>query len=212
MGRPRQFHESSVLDAALHCFWSRGYGATSIRDLIEETGVTGASLYNAFGDKRAIYERALSRYVETSIADRIRRCEVLPPLKGIEEFFAEIVRRSLSDRDRKGCMLVNAALDIAPHDPLLQKSISEVLVCIEAFFLRCITSGQSDGTIDASLSAANHAHHLLSVLMGIRVLARVRPEATLLEGAVTGALAVLRPDSVEAKPRNRRRGGQRPSS
>jgi len=212
MGRPRQFHESSVLDAALQCFWSRGYGATSIRDLIEETGVTGASLYNAFGDKRAIYERALSRYVETSIDDRIRRCEVLPPLEGIEEFFAEIVRRSLSDRDRKGCMLVNAALDIAPHDPVLQKSISEVLVCIEAFFLRCINSGQSDGTIDASLSAANHAHHLLSVLMGIRVLARVRPEATLLEGAVTGALAVLRRDSVEAKPRNRRRGGQRPSS
>lgn len=209
MARPREFNESVVLDAALQCFWSRGYDSTSMRDLIDETGLTGASLYNAFGDKRALYERALDRYVETSIADRIRRCEDLAPLKGIEAFFAEIVRRSLTDRDRKGCMLVNAALDMAPHDPGLQKAVAEVLVRIEAFFLKSIESGQIDGTINTSLPASNLAHHLLSVLMGVRVLARVRPEAALLEGAVASALALLRRSSGAPKPRTRRPGGSR---
>ena len=117
MARPREFDEGAVLDAAVLCFWKQGYEATSVRDLVEHTGIAAASLYNAFGDKRALYEKALDHYVEDSIADRIRRCQSLPPLRAIEAFFEEIVKRSLNDRDRKGCMLVNAALDGAPHDP-----------------------------------------------------------------------------------------------
>lgn len=192
MARPREFDEERVLDAAVQCFWNHGFEATSIRELIEKTGLTGASLYNAFGDKRALYQRALDHYVESSIADRIRRCEEMAPLQAIESFFGEIVRRSLTDQDRKGCMLVNAALDVAPHDPEFQQAVAEVLSRIEAFFLARIEAGQADGTIDMSLPAAGLARHLLSVLMGIRVLARVRPEPDLLEGAVATALAALR--------------------
>ena len=74
MARPREFDEGAVLDAAVLCFWAQGYEATSVKDLVEHTGITAASLYNAFGDKRAIYQKALDRYVEGSVADRIRRC------------------------------------------------------------------------------------------------------------------------------------------
>src|SRR5271155_2001096 len=126
MARPREFDEEAVLDAAVQCFWEHGYEATSVRDLIEKTGITAASLYNAFGDKRALYQKALDRYVEDSIADRIRRCEALPPLRAIAVFFEEIVKRSIGDSDRKGCMLVNAALDMAPHDPEFRKIVAEV--------------------------------------------------------------------------------------
>jgi TetR/AcrR family transcriptional repressor of nem operon len=192
MARPREFDEGAVLDAAVLCFWKQGYEATSVRDLVAQTGITAASLYNAFGDKRALYQRALDHYVEASTADRIRRCEVLPPLQAIEEFFADIVKRSLNDRDRKGCMLVNAALDVAPHDPAFRKVVAKVLVGIETFFLTCARSGQADGTITRSLPAETLSQNLLGVLMGIRVLARVRPERTLLEGVVVPALALLR--------------------
>jgi TetR/AcrR family transcriptional repressor of nem operon len=192
MARPREFDEGAVLDAAVLCFWTNGYDATSVKDLVAQTGITAASLYNAFGDKRALYQRALDRYVEGSIADRIKRCEGLRPLEGIEAFFEEIVRRSLTDRDRKGCMLVNAALDVAPHDPAFRKVVAEVLFRIEAFFLDRIEAGQVDGTINRTLPAATLAQNLLGVLMGIRVLARVRPERPLLEGVVAPALALLR--------------------
>ena len=76
MARPREFDEGAVLDAAVLCFWKQGYEATSVRDLVAQTGITAASLYNAFGDKRALYQRALDHYVEASTADRIRaaRC------------------------------------------------------------------------------------------------------------------------------------------
>jgi TetR/AcrR family transcriptional repressor of nem operon len=191
MARPREFDEATVLDAAVLCFWSRGYDATSVKDLVAKTGITAASLYNAFGDKRALYERALGHYVDGSVADRIRRCAALTPREAINAFFDEIVKRSLADSERKGCMLVNAALEVAPHDPGFHKIVDEVLAGIEAFFLACIRTGQADGTITGSLSAETLSHHLLGVLMGVRVLARVRPERALLEGVIMPSLALL---------------------
>ena len=191
MARPREFDEEAVLDAAVQCFWEHGYEATSVRDLIEKTGITGASLYNAFGDKRALYQRALDRYVEDSVVDRIRRCEALAPREAIGAFFDEIVRRSLADRQHKGCMLVNAALDVAPNDLGFQRIVAAVLIRVEQFFLGRIEAGQADHTITRSLAAKTLARHLLGVLMGVRVLARVRPERALLDGVVSGALALL---------------------
>jgi TetR/AcrR family transcriptional regulator, transcriptional repressor for nem operon len=191
MARPREFDEGGVLDAAVQCFWSRGFEATSVKDLIGKTGITAASLYNAFGDKRALYRTALDHYVEASIGERIRRCETLPPREAIASFFDQILKRSLGDREHKGCMVVNAALEMAPHDGELRKIIAGVLSRIETFFLNCIKAGQANGTITRSTTAENLARHLLAVLMGVRVLARARPERALLEGAVAPALAML---------------------
>lgn len=193
MARPREFDEATVLDAAVQCFWARGYEATSVRDLIGGTGITGASLYNAFGDKRALYQRALDHYVAGSIADRIHRCEELPPREAIAAFFAEVLARSLGDPQHKGCMLVNAALDVAPHDPGFREAVAGVLERMEAFFLRSVEAGQADGSIAGTHPAPVLARHLLGVLMGLRVLARVRPERALLEGVVAPALTMLEP-------------------
>lgn len=198
MGRPREFDEEAVLDAAVQCFWKRGYEATSIRDLISGTGLTGASLYNAFGDKDSIYRRALDHYVEGSIGDRIRRCEAMEPRAAIEAFFREILSRSLKDEECKGCMLVNAALDVAPEDPGFKAAIADVLRRIEGFFLSCIVKGLASGSITPSRPAENLAQHLLGVLMGVRVLARVRPEKALLEGIVDTALTLLDRDANQA--------------
>ncbi|HEY4042414.1 MAG TPA: TetR/AcrR family transcriptional regulator, partial [Rhodopila sp.] len=191
MARPREFDEEEVLDAAMQCFWAQGYGATSIKDLIERTGLTAASLYNAYGDKRAMFSTALDHYIEKSIGVRLRRCETLPPRKAIRSFFDDILRRSLGDRERKGCMIVNSALEIAPHDREFRETIVETLKRIESFFLDCVKRGQADGTITPSRPAAGLAQHLLGVLMGVRVLARVRPERPLLEGVINTALTIL---------------------
>jgi TetR/AcrR family transcriptional repressor of nem operon len=191
VARPREFDEDAVLDKAVQCFWNHGYEATSMRDLIDETGLTGASLYNAFGDKRALYQRALDHYVDRSVAERIRHCENLPPRDAIGAFFADILERSLNDRQHKGCMLVNAALEVAPHDTGFKKIVAGVLSQIEGFFLEHLRTGQANGSITESAPPEILARHLLGVLMGVRVLARVRPERKLLEGAVAPALALL---------------------
>jgi TetR/AcrR family transcriptional regulator, transcriptional repressor for nem operon len=191
MARPREFDEDAVLDAAVQCFWRRGYEATSVKNLIGVTGITAASLYNAYGDKRELFRTALDRYVEGSVVARMQRCESLPPREAIRAFFDEILSRSLNDREHKGCMLVNSALELAPHDPEFQKIILGVFRRLESFFQNCIERGQETGEIARAMPAQALARHLLGVLIGVRVLARVRPDRTLLRDVIAPALAML---------------------
>lgn len=192
MARPRQFDEIAVVDAAMHCFWHRGYQATSIRDLARSMNITGASLYNAFGDKRSLYRRALARYVKTGFVDRAARFEErLPPAHAIRAFLEEIVELSLSDQEHKGCLLVNSALEFSPHDPELQAVINAMLGQVEGFFHRCVVAGQGDGSIPTDRPPEELAAFFLGVLMGLRVLARTRAQRPLLEGVLQPALSLL---------------------
>ncbi|RFU49157.1 TetR/AcrR family transcriptional regulator [Paraburkholderia sp. DHOC27] len=205
MARPREFDEDAVLRAAAHRFWMYGYEATSVRDLGREMGITQASLYNAFGDKRSLFQLALGYYVENNFAERSSRIErELSGRKAIETFLKEIIELSLKDPDRKGCLLVNSAMEVAPHDPALQSVIAAELARVEAFFKRCIVAGQQAGDIPALLAPDDLAKMLLSVHIGIRVLARSRPERALLEGAARPAFALLRGDGKERKRAVRR--------
>jgi TetR/AcrR family transcriptional repressor of nem operon len=192
MARPRGFDEAVALDAAIECFRRRGYEATSVRDLSACMGIGPTSLYNSFGDKRALFVKALDRYVNCSVRARLNRLESsLPPKKAVRTLIEDVIERSLSDRTRGGCLLINSALEIAPHDQELGSQIAERLSEIEGFFRRSIVAAQTDGTIPRKLNSWDAARLLLGVLLGIRVLARSKPERALLEGIARPALALL---------------------
>src|SRR5260221_14508648 len=111
MARLKEFDEDRAIDLAVDCFWARGYQATSVRDLWDAMGIGGASLYNAYGDKRELFVRALERYANRSMRERIARIEARhPPRQAIEAFLDEIIDRSVRDPECKGCLLVNTAL------------------------------------------------------------------------------------------------------
>lgn len=204
MARPREFDEAAVLDAAIARFWQHGYEATSVRDLADEMNIAGASLYNAFGDKRTLYEHALNRYLDQSFRERIRRLEPgLPPREAIVAFLQEIVKRSLTDKQRRGCMLVNSAIESAPHDDKFFDIVATFLDEVEQFFFRCVSSGQKDGTITKANTAEDISKSLLSILLGIQVLARVKPERKLLEGLLRPIFGLL-DDSRTVRRRNKR--------
>lgn len=156
MARPREFDEHAVLNAAMNRFWEHGYQATSIRDLEVETGLTSPSLYNAFGDKRALFRQVLERYTQYSARARIARLESsMAPKDAIKAFFTEIVEHSLSDKDRRGCLLVNSALEIAPHDPEIGAEVASRLGEVEAFFRRSVVAAQREGRIPSDRGATD---------------------------------------------------------
>ena len=200
MARPREFDETTALDAAMDCFWRDGYEATSVRDLAARMGITGASLYNAFGDKRSLFREVLQRYAERSTRERIARLEsTLPPKQAVVAFLGEIVERSV-DGDRRGCLLVNTALEIAPHDPVLGAEVAGHLGEIEAFFRRAVAAAQVDGSVPPDREPTDLARLLLGVTLGVRVLARSKPQRELLEGVVRPALALLDWPDQTVKP------------
>ena len=131
---------------------------------------------------------------DTTIAYRRKCCKCSPrrcSREAIVAFLQEIVKRSLTDKQRRGCMLVDSAIESAPHDAEFFEVVAVFLDEVERFFFRCVSNGQKDGTITKALSAEDLSKSLLGILLGIRVLARVRPERKLLEGLLRPAFALL---------------------
>ncbi|TXI04635.1 MAG: TetR/AcrR family transcriptional regulator [Rhizobium sp.] len=192
MARARQFDNEKVLEAAQSVFWEKGYHPTSTRDLTAAMGMTTASVYNAFGDKRGLFLAALGHYLDHSLRERMSRLEsTLPPADAISGFFADTIARSLSDPLRRGCMLVNTALEARDDDPEIRETVAAETLEMEAFFVRCARAAQETGSGISALPAEDIGKMLLSVALGLRVLARVRPDAQVLFGLVRPALALL---------------------
>lgn len=204
MARLKAFDEDRAIDAAVDCFWARGYEATSVRDLAEAMGIGGASLYNAYGDKRELFALSLERYANRSMRERIARIEMRhAPPQAIAAFLGEIVDRSVKDPDCKGCLLVNSALDVASRDAELGKAVAAYLAEIRAFFRRSLEAAQRAGSIDRTLDIDVVSAHLLGVVLAVRVLARTGARRALLESVAQPALDLIRPPG-QRRQRKRR--------
>jgi len=193
MARPREFNEVAVLDAALHQFWNNGYEATSMRDLSEHTGMTTPSLYNAFGDKKALYRLVLDRYVRVTL----EQCAQIfgskhPPLIALQQLFDITVTEALADNLHKGCFVVNTALEVAPHDQDFRDVVTEMFAEIEKYVRNAVQAGQQNGTIHSTQPAADIARLALSTILGLRVLARANPDPELLAGVVRPFFMLLK--------------------
>jgi TetR/AcrR family transcriptional repressor of nem operon len=212
MARPRAFDEQAVLDAATDIFWAKGYEATSTRDLSAGIGLTPSSMYAAFGDKRGLFRRALDHYLG-GLRRKIADLEAMrSPGLAITRFFDDIIERSLADALRRGCMLVNCALEAPSEDREFRGAIARELKLIEDFFRDRIVSAQQCGEVTPTVSADDAARQLLAVLLGVRVLARVRPERLLLAGAVGQTLSMLGLPPLAAPATARSRNSRRLAS
>jgi TetR/AcrR family transcriptional repressor of nem operon len=193
MARPREFDEDTVLEAAMQRFWNNGYEATSMRDLADRTGMTTPSLYNAFGDKKAIYRLVLDRYLRQTLATS---SAIFggddPPLRALERYFDANVEEVLADRLHKGCLVVNTALEVAPHDQDFRDVVTGAFAGIENSVRDCVAAGQRDGSILTSQPAADIARLALGIIVGLRVLARTNPDRDLLTGVVRPFFVLLR--------------------
>lgn len=200
MARPRSFNEDKVLDAAIDCFWRKGLKSASIRDLADEMGIAGPSLYNAYGCKQSLFARALERYADTGMRVRIARLEKdFPPKEALFAFFSETIDQALEAPDSRGCLLINTAMEVSPQDNELRQAVGVYLKEIQAFFCRTLKAGQTDSTISRRLSAEAFSRMLLALLLGIRVLARTQPSRDMLESAVAPALESLNAPSTPRK-------------
>ena len=188
----KQFNTDDALMKAMEAFWARGYEATSVQDLVDCMGVNRGSLYATFGDKHSIFVEALRRY------DAIHReawiaglAKSTSPRKAIIGAFEEAIAAAVERGSRDGCLLVNTALELSPHDEEVAEIVSHGLAEMEGFFREMIEEGQRQGEIDQSVHSVDTARSLLSLFIGLRVLSRSRPEAELLRSIAKHADALV---------------------
>lgn len=200
MARPRAFDNDVALDAAVACFWRRGLGATSVRELADEMGLNAPSLYNAFGDKRGLFVLALERYAATTMRARLALlAEVRSPTVAVRTFFRTTIDRSLADAERRGCFIINSALDVAPHDAEIGQAVAGYLGEIEAFLRGRLTAARQMGEIPDSVDPRDMGRLLLGLLVAIRVLARTGATRAELESMTRPALAPLGDGQIQKR-------------
>ena len=192
MGWKKQFDEEEVLQKAMMAFWSHGYAATSVQDLVRSMGINKGSIYDTYGNKRSLFIKALRLYNDKRkvlIAGLERSESSTSAIRGL---FQSRIDEIFSDSERLGCFLTNTALELAAHDAEIRDMVAQRQMEIEGFFQRMIERGQANGEISEDLNVASTAQSLLASLFGILVLSRSRPEPSLLRSIADSAVATLK--------------------
>lgn len=192
MARPKTFDRDEVLDRAMRVFWRQGYEATSIQDLVCATGINRASMYDTFGDKRGLFLASVDRYVNAISAMRLGALdEPGPALPALRRFFDDLVRFSVGEGRRLGCLMTNTSVELAPHDEEVADLMGQALGRVEEAFFRLLTRAEAQSEISPGRDLRALARFLLVTLNGLRVLARAKPEEAALRDVVETALGAV---------------------
>lgn len=182
MARTKTFDRERVLAKAVEVFWQKGYEATSIQDLVEAMGIQRGSLYDTFKDKFHLFLEAVAYYnteVVTAAIAPLQQPGAARP--AIEAYFLSVAERAAADSSRRGCLLTNSLVELAPHNAevasVLQKSLSRV----EDAFYRALGRAQDLGEIDADKDIRTLAHYLTTTLQGIRAMSKLAPDQETLQ-------------------------------
>ncbi len=171
VGRPLEFDPDKALDAAVQAFWSRGYEATSLSDLLAAMELSRSSLYQAFGSKQALFERCLARYTdELSARMRTALGEATSGRRFIEETFLAVARTARQATGQKGCLIANSASELGQREPALAAPVASGLDRFGRVFREAVVRAQSDGEIPRRADPGDLASYLVASMNGLRTM------------------------------------------
>ena len=192
MSRPRSYDKTELLQRAMEAFWTQGYARTSIHDLVGQTGVNRASLYGAYSDKRALFIAGIRRYLDRVVETNVRRLiEVEPAGEAVRQFFLKLVEAPI-DRIRRGCLVTNSAVEFGVEDAELAALIRKAFRRVERVLYERLVEAQKANQLVEGVQPKVLARLLITVLQGIRVMARVGVDREIMRDAVAGALVGIR--------------------
>ena len=194
MGRVKEFVEEEALAKARDVFWRLGYEATSLSDLTDEMQIQRASLYNTFGSKAELFERALAQYQENSL---LLVEEILSlqenPTESIRHLLLTAVPEECFSEKRKGCFCVNVAVELGGQDPNIALRLESHFAQVRTRIAKTIASGQAQGVFAITLSPLEAAGYILSCLNGLYVTAKTTTDTTALHRQIEMILKALLP-------------------
>ena len=191
IGRPRSFDIDRALDRALQVFWRKGYEGTSLSDLTKAVGVNRPSLYAAFGDKEALFRKALNRYLigpaaytQEALKESTARAVVERLLRGAADL-------NTAPRNPRGCLMVQGALACGEEGDSIRQELVACRAAGEAALRRRLQRANSEGDLPADADPADLARYIATVIYGMAVEAAGGASRDKLQGIVEMALRTL---------------------
>ncbi|GAA4826551.1 TetR/AcrR family transcriptional regulator [Saccharopolyspora rosea] len=191
MVRTREFDTEAAVARAMELFWSRGYEATSVRDLTRHLGIGQGSLYAAFGGKEGLYQAAVEHYRTTLAADALNSLkDGADARSAIRTMLVERIRIAVQ-HDGRGCLVVNAACERLPEDAPTRRAVRDMQDASRDALAEVLRVAAERGEIAARHDPHALAAFLVTFLNGLLVSAKITPDAGTLEPLVEVALAAL---------------------
>ncbi len=192
MPRPKEFDPDVALDQAMQVFWEKGYEATSMRDLVERTGVHRGSLYLTFGNKEEIYSAALEHYGHCEGGALAQALLGSPrPLAELRRFLQGKLGEYEEGKGLHGCMMANAAAEIGPGDERAFETATRMLAWREKVLCEAMIRAKEAGELPADADPEKVGRYLNVFLTGLAVIVRTRPPVRALKDAVEQGLGLL---------------------
>ncbi|MGE3990502.1 MAG: TetR/AcrR family transcriptional regulator [Pseudorhodoplanes sp.] len=163
----------------MNVFWSHGYHATALPDLLRATKLSRGSLYAAFGDKHSLFLRALDRY----IADALTRMDIelapgRDPVDGLRAYLAGYVERTSGAKGRRGCLLVATAMEMAGHDPEVDRRIAGFFNAMELRVADALSRAKAAAKLADGVEPSSAARIIVCFVEGLRVTGKTGPART----------------------------------
>ena len=181
-----------VLEKAMELFWKQGFHATSVQDLVHHLGINRASLYDTYGDKRRLFLKAFQHYMTKNngfIQEFLDNQEDVR--QGLRTLFGKVIEQAKSEKEDKGCFVVNTTTELLPGDEELKALIKTNNQHFKQLFERFLDKGVAAGQIAPSKDIKSIALLLYTLQSGIRVLSKVELEEQEILRAVDAAIALL---------------------
>lgn len=186
MGRPRQFDRSAAVTTAMHLFWQHGYESTSLSQLKAALGISAPSFYAAFTSKEALFQEAVSCYLESH--GRVTEClwdRALAPRVAIEQALRRSVAMQCGIGHPKGCMVALGVMSAgAPGNAQVTVGLDASRQRTRAGFLACVERGIAQGQLAAATDPLALATVFDGFLTGVSTLARDGATHPQLEAAI----------------------------
>jgi len=192
-GPAKQFDPRTALERARDLFWRRGYDGTGVTELEAVLGVGRKSLYDTFGNKRALYLAALEQYgasVIEAICVGLERADT-PAIDNLERVLTKLARHHGSGASL-GCLLGVALGQIERDDDELAAQLRGWLARLEQAFEVALSRAALEGALRDSVRPRDAARQLVALVQGLALLGRVAETPTALASAVRAALAGVR--------------------
>lgn len=189
-GRPREFCADTALAAALRVFWSKGYEGASLSDLTEAMGITRPSLYACFGNKEALFRKALDLYEVEKLA-YTRAALEQPTARGVAEYFMRgALEMQTSSCDPKGCLGVISMTACGEEAACIKEEVVKRRASSQAELLDRFERAKADGDLPAHVDVPGLTSYLYAILQGMAVQAGSGATRAELEKLIDTSLAM----------------------
>lgn len=193
MARPKAFDPEEALDKAMHVFWHKGYEATSMEDLLAAMDINRGSLYATFGGKRELFLKAMDRYCSGGgIGSGISILKQPgPALPLIRRFIDHMLEFGLSDPLRRGCMITNTVMELAPHEKDIAAKVAGRLQVAEGAFFELLARAKREGELAKDKDPRALARVLVTMMQGTIVMIKAGTPADVVRQTAKTALSIL---------------------